>query len=89
MEEIDGLVSPWSALSMTMITDKKFNSIFGKWLKSKLDFYQSTDDSAELGIIRLANEGLWLQSVTEIVDLTQTVKCKQDLIRRTYKNNCK
>jgi len=32
MSEIDGLV-PHAALSMTMITETAFNSIFGKWLR--------------------------------------------------------
>lgn len=84
MSEIDGLVSPWSALAMTMITDTTFNAILGKWIKTKLEHYTATDNYPELEFVRLATDGLWLQVITEMRDKESSLKYKNDLLRRTY-----
>lgn len=84
MSQIDGLVSPWSALNMTMISDQTFNTMFGTWLKEKLKQYSSTDSHDELEFIRLASDGLWLQTITEIIDIETSLKYKNKLIERTY-----
>lgn len=84
MSQIDGLVSPWSALNMTMISDQTFNTMFGTWLKEKLKQYSSTDSYDELEFIRLASDGLWLQTITEIIDVETSLKYKNKLIQRTY-----
>lgn len=84
MSEMEGLTLPWTALTMTMITDTTFNAIFGKWLKGKLERYTDTDNFMELELIRLAAEGLWLQAVTEIINKDDCMKYKNELIKRTY-----
>ncbi|MDC4599089.1 hypothetical protein OFN08_10250 [Acinetobacter baumannii] len=81
---MDGLVSPWSALNMTMISDQTFNTMFGTWLKEKLKQYSSTDSHDELEFIRLASDGLWLQTITEIIVIETSLKYKNKLIERTY-----
>lgn len=84
ISEIDGLISPWSAVAMTMITDKTFNTIWGQWFNQKLDQYATTDDDSELELIRLATDGLWLQSITGMLDEATCLKMKNNLIDRTY-----
>ncbi|OTG81861.1 TetR family transcriptional regulator [Acinetobacter sp. ANC 4558] len=82
--EIAGLVSPWSALAMTMITDTTFNIYWSKWFNHKLLQYSSTDDYPELAFIRLATDGLWLSWITNSFDKETCIKLKTDLINRTY-----
>lgn len=84
ISEIDGLVSPWSAVSMTMITDTTFNIIWGQWFNQKLLQYATTDGDEELELIRLAADGLWLQSITGMLDEATCLKMKNNLISRTY-----
>ena len=84
MSEIDGLISPWSALAMTMITETTFNAKYGQWLKDKVAHYKSTDDHIALEFVRLAADGLWLQHITEIIDDENCIKFKDALIQRTY-----
>ena len=84
MSQIDDLASPWTALTKTMISDQTFNAMFGVWLKEKLNQYSSTDNHMELEFIRLATDGLWLQTITEMIDRESSSKYKNDLIRRTY-----
>ncbi|WOE32007.1 MULTISPECIES: TetR/AcrR family transcriptional regulator [unclassified Acinetobacter] len=84
ISEIDGLISPWSALAMTMITDHTFNAMFGKWFQDKLKYYTTTDHHPELALIRLATDGLWLQSITGIINSVSCLQYKNDLIQRTY-----
>lgn len=84
MTEIDGLISPWSALAMTLITDKTFSTILDQWIKEKLELYSETDQHPELEFIRLATDGLWLQDITDIIDKESCLKYKNDLLARTY-----
>lgn len=84
MSQIGDLVSPWSALAMTMVTDPTFNAILGQWFRTKLDQYNTSDHHRELEFIRLATDGLWLQSITEIIDRETTEHYQNDLIEKTY-----
>lgn len=84
MQDIEGLVSPWSALSMTTLTDSTFNSLFGQWLTNKMSIYKETDDHDELMFIRLASDGVWLQHMTKIIDHDTAMKLMDDLIQRSY-----
>lgn len=81
---IDGLVSPWTALTRTMISDQAFNKNFGIWFKEKLNQYSDTDNYIELKFVRLATDGLWLQIITEIIDEESSLHYKNELIKRTY-----
>ncbi len=81
---IDGLVSPWTALTKTMISDPTFNKKFGIWFKEKLKQYSETDNYIELEFIRLATDGLWLQTVTDIINEQNSLHYKDELIKRTY-----
>ena len=84
MQKIDGLVSPWTALSMTTLTDNTFNSLFGQWLQQKIDLYKDTDDHYDLLLLRLASDGIWLQYMTQIIDYEQAMRLTDDLIERSY-----
>ena len=84
MSPIDELVSLWSALAMTMITDATSNIFFKQWLQTKLEKYQSTDSSIELELIRLATDGLWIQRITEVIDHESSLKYKNILLKKTY-----
>lgn len=81
---IDGLVSPWTALTKTMISDQAFNQKFGVWFNEKLNHYSDTDNHIELEFVRLATDGLWLQIITEIIDEENSLRYKNELIKRTY-----
>lgn len=84
MQDIDGLVSPWTALSMTTLTDNTFNSLFGEWLKQKINLYKDTDDHHDLLLLRLASDGVWLQYMTQIINYEQAMRLTNDLIERSY-----
>lgn len=74
----------WSALAMTMLTQETFNHYWAEWLKQKLSLYADVENSPELYFIRLATDGLWLQSITGLLDHTQAEQLQQQLIERTY-----
>lgn len=83
-DNINGLASPWSALSMTMISDPTFNKIWDKWLKNRLTQHIETDGHPDLELVRLATDGLWLQTITGIFDENHHLKLKNNLFNRTY-----
>ncbi len=84
IHQIDGVVSAWSALSMTMITEPTFNKIWMEWLKNRLSQHAETDSHPDLELLRLAADGLWLQSITGVIDDEQCSKLEDDLLNRTY-----
>lgn len=84
MQNIEGLVSPWTALSMTTLTDSTFNSLFAQWLKQKIDLYKNSDDHYDLMLLRLASDGVWLQYMTQMISYEQAIQLTDDLIQRSY-----
>ncbi|MCP0912726.1 TetR/AcrR family transcriptional regulator [Acinetobacter pseudolwoffii] len=84
IHQINGVVSAWSAVSMTLITEPTFNKIWMEWLKNRLSQHAETDSHPNLELIRLAADGLWLQSITGVIDDEQCSKLEDDLLNRTY-----
>ena len=84
IHQIDGVVSAWSALSMTMITEPTFNKIWMEWLKNRLSQHAEKDSHPNLELIRLAADGLWLQSITGVIDDDKCSKLEDALLNRTY-----
>jgi AcrR family transcriptional regulator len=74
----------WSAISMTMLTDKSFNTYWINWLNTRLKRHAETDADLELKILRYAADGIWLTMLTEIEDSTEIQHLKKQLIARTY-----
>ena len=84
IHQINGVVSAWSAVSMTLITEPTFNKIWIEWLKNRLSQHAETDCHPNLELIRLAADGLWLQSITGVIDDDQCSKLEDALLNRTY-----
>lgn len=83
-KNILGLDYSWSAISMTMLTDKTFNEYWIKWLNERLIRHQDTDSAIDLNILRYAADGIWLTAFTEIEDEQETQQLMQELIHRSY-----
>lgn len=56
------LGSPWSALSLSAITDPQLATIWANWLGARLRQHSQTDQAPGLEILRLAADGYWLAS---------------------------
>lgn len=84
-KQIMGLQQSWSAISMTMLTDKTFNEYWIEWMNSRLERHHQTDSDIELKIVRYAADGIWLTAFTEVEDESETQLLKQELIARTYR----
>ena len=84
IHQINGVVSAWSAVSMTLITEPTFNKIWMEWLKNRLSQHAETDSHPNLELIRLAADGLWLQSITGVIDDDKCSKLEDALLNRTY-----
>ncbi len=84
IHQINGVVSAWSAVSMTLIKESTFNKIWMEWLKNRLSQHAETDSHPDLELIRLAADGLWLQSITGVIDDDQCSKLEDALLNRTY-----
>ena len=61
-----GVDTLWSALSMTVMTDKSFSDKWDCWLAQRLLQHADTDHSIELKILRYAADGLWFIESLEI-----------------------
>lgn len=83
-KNIFGLQYSWSAISMTMLTDKTFNDYWIQWLSERLVKHQHTDSDIDLKILRYAADGIWLTAFTEVEDESETQHLKQELIGRSY-----
>lgn len=81
---IDGLVSPWTALSMTMITETTFNTLWEQWLNQRLAQHEDTDGHRDLAFVRLATDGLWLKNITGVIDEPTFLQLKNELLDRSY-----
>lgn len=84
LDEFDGLITPWSALSMMLVTDKTFNELWANWLNKNLIKHDKSDNFSELNIIRLAVDGLWLQKVKGVISEQNYLILKNSLLERTY-----
>ncbi|MEG8265971.1 hypothetical protein MKS78_20235 [Acinetobacter baumannii] len=52
--------------------------------KNRLSQHAETDSHPDLELLRLAADGLWLQSITGVIDDEQCSKLEDDLLNRTY-----
>jgi hypothetical protein len=52
--------------------------------KKSLSQHAETDSHPDLELLRLAADGLWLQSITGVIDDEQCSKLEDDLLNRTY-----
>jgi len=55
-----GQSSPWSALSLSALTDPALARIWTGWLRARLARHARTDDDPRLELVRLATDGYWL-----------------------------
>jgi AcrR family transcriptional regulator len=83
-----GVNTLWSALTMTVMTDKSFSEKWDEWLKQRLSKHADTDHSIELKILRYAADGLWF--IESLTPKTQEnyVEIKKELLSRTYLITC-
>lgn len=79
-----GVDTLWSALSMTVMTDKSFSRKWDRWLKQRLLKHADTDHAIELNILRYAADGVWF--VESLAPETQDdyMDLKKELLARTY-----
>jgi AcrR family transcriptional regulator len=79
-----GVDTLWSALSMTVMTDKSFSKKWDRWLKQRLLKHADTDHAIELKILRYAADGVWF--VESLAPETQDdyMDLKKELLARTY-----
>jgi AcrR family transcriptional regulator len=79
-----GVDTLWSALSMTVMTDKSFSDKWDYWLAQRLLQHADTDQSIELKILRYAADGLWF--IESLVPKKQDdyMEVKKELLARTY-----
>lgn len=79
-----GVDTLWSALSMTVMTDKSFSDKWDCWLAQRLLQHADTDQSIELKILRYAADGLWF--IESLVPKKQDnyMEVKKELLARTY-----
>lgn len=81
---VHGLENSWTAISMTMLTDRTFNQYWIQWLNTRIKQHHSTDGDLALKILRYAADGVWLTIFSKIEDEQQTKLLKKALIARSY-----
>jgi AcrR family transcriptional regulator len=59
-----GFDTPWSALSMVVVTDPPLRRLWNGWMKARLKRHRATDGAPGLQIVRFAADGAWLSYVT-------------------------
>lgn len=59
-EQNHDLSNPWSALSVSMITDPTLAHLWRAWLSARLARHQATDRGPMLEILRFAADGAWM-----------------------------
>jgi len=85
--EAIGVDSAWSALCMTVITDKSFGEMWNQWLESRLTQHASTDDFIELKILRYAADGAWFIEGLAPKPQDDYKVIKHELLLRSYPIN--
>jgi len=55
-----GMRSPWAALSVTMVADPAMRRLWSDWLDDRLEAHRETDGTAQMEIVRLAADGVWM-----------------------------
>ena len=55
-----GMWSPWAALSVTMVADPGMRRLWSDWLDDRLEAHRETDGTAQMEIVRLAADGVWM-----------------------------
>ena len=58
-----GAASPWSALSLSALTDPALARIWADWVAARLARHAATDQGIALEIVRLAADGYWLAAL--------------------------
>ena len=58
-----GAASPWSALSLSALTDPALARIWADWVAARLARHAATDQGIALEIVRLAVDGYWLAAL--------------------------
>ena len=61
----DPILKLWNAFSMTMLTDKSYNSHWNNWFAQRLQKHHQTDHALALHLLRYAADGLWLSNMIE------------------------
>lgn len=79
-----GANSAWSALCMTVITDKSFSEMWNQWLEERLKQHATTDQSIDLKILRYAADGAWFIEGLLPKPQHDYALIKQELILRSY-----
>lgn len=79
-----GVNSAWSALCMTVITDKSFSDMWNRWLAQRLIQHATTDQAIELKILRYAADGAWFIEGLAAKPQDDYELIKHELIMRTY-----
>lgn len=79
-----GVDTLWSALSMTLMTDKSFSDKWDLWLTQRLLQHVETDHSIELKILRYAADGLWFIESLAPKKQDDYMEVKKELLARTY-----
>ena len=79
-----GVNTVWSALSMTLMTDKSYSEKWDQWLTRRLSQHAVTDDSATLKILRYAADGAWFVESLSPKMQDDYEEIKQQLLLRTY-----
>lgn len=79
-----GVNTVWSALSMTLMTDKSYSEKWDQWLTRRLSQHAETDDSATLKILRYAADGAWFVESLSPKMQDDYEEIKQELLLRTY-----
>lgn len=83
-QNLQGLNSSWTALALTIATDSTFNQYWKDWLDHKLAKYQQSDQHSQLKLLRLAVDGLWLGSITQVESQASCQYWMQVLLKQSY-----
>jgi len=59
----DATTNPWAVLSISILADSELRGLWLSWLLKRQRRHVATDADPELGIIRLAADGVWLANL--------------------------
>lgn len=82
--ELSGIGTLWSAISMIMLTDHAFNTLWFDWLNARLLKHQQTDSGLELKLLRYTADGVWLNVFVNAENTNEMQIMQKELIQRTY-----
>jgi len=79
-----GVNTVWSALSMTLMTDKSYSEKWDQWLTRRVSQHAETGYSVTLKILRYAADGAWFVESLSPKMQDDYEEIKQQLLLRTY-----